>query len=74
MVNYRKYKGPKEKQEFLFSGDVITLRHAETGGLLCNDQEISSKEVHDPCYVRIYKGKSEPEKLKSDNLFEVELH
>lgn len=73
VVNYRQLKFPEERDRFIFSGDVISLKHAETGGLLCYD-EYSKKRLGDPAYVRIYKGTEQTDAITTNNLFLIEMH
>lgn len=58
---------------FIFSGDVVRLKHAETSGYLCHDDQ-SKKKVGDPVYVRIFKGTDEGDVHTTNNLFEIEAH
>lgn len=61
-------------ENFVYSGDVIYLRHAETSGALCQDEHSQDKgRIGDPVYVRIYKG-NENDKVTTNCLFEIELH
>jgi len=73
VISYRQIKDKKDAKNFLFSGEVITLKHAETGGILCYD-DLSNKKHGDPVYVRIYKGLDAKESITTNCLFEVEVH
>mmetsp|Transcript_11844 Transcript_11844/g.18232 ORF Transcript_11844/g.18232 Transcript_11844/m.18232 type:complete len:136 (-) Transcript_11844:278-685(-) len=73
VVYYRHIKMEKERDKFIFSGDVILLKHAETNGCLCYDEQ-SAKRPGDPTYVRIYKGSEENDIITTNNLFEIEMH
>lgn len=68
VICYRQVQQPKHINKFIFSGDVITLKHAETNGYLCYD-EFSASRVGDPVYVRVYKGQDPDNTLTSHNLF-----
>ena len=70
IINYRQYKSKNEYKRLLFSGDVISLKHAETAGLLCYDEQ-SEKRKGEPLYVRIFKGNDEMENLTTHSLFEI---
>ena len=73
VINYRQIKNYKENLRFIFSGEVICLKHAETGGFLSHD-EFSAKKRMDPAYVRIYKGTNENDSITTNNLFSIEVH
>ena len=73
VINYRQYKGESEIKRLLFSGDVVSLKHAETAGLLCYDEQ-SEKRKGNPLYVRIFKGSDEMENLTTHSLFEIQIH
>lgn len=69
VISYRQEKNRLDSNKhFIFSGQVITLWHAETGGVLCYD-ELSSKKKGNPCYVRIFKGLDEADKITTNCLF-----
>ena len=72
VVNYRQQK-PKDVNKFIYSGDVIRLKHAETGGYLCYD-DLSKKKPGNPAYVRIFKGQDLNDQKTTNNLFEIEAH
>lgn len=55
VISYRQIKNNQDFIRYLYVRNVITLTHAETGGILCYD-ELSAKRVGNPCYVRIFKG------------------
>lgn len=57
-------------KRLLFSGDIVSLKHAETAGLLTFDEQ-SEKRRGEPLYVRIFKGNDEMENLTTHSLFEV---
>ena len=57
----------------MFSGEVITLRHAETSGIMCYD-ELSHAKPGDPAYIREYKGTDDDMKITTNCLFEIEVH
>lgn len=63
----------KHKIKFLFSGDVILMKHAETNGYLCYDEQ-SHTRAGDPAYVRIYKGNEMSNDITAHNLFAIETH
>lgn len=73
VINYRQYKSQNEHLRLLYSGDVISLKHAETAGLLCYDEQ-SEKRPGNPVYVRIFKGQEVMENLTTHSLFEVQIH
>jgi len=74
VINYRQIRHAAERRRFLFSGDVISLKHAETAGLMCHDDQ-SYKKRGEPVYVRIYKGNdAETENLTTHSLFEITIH
>ena len=66
-------KSDNEVKKYLFSGDVIMLKHAETAGYLCFDDQ-SAKRAGEPMYVRIYKGSDDSDIVTTNNLFEIEQH
>ena len=72
VINFRQ-ENPEEVSKLIYSGDVIRLKHAETNGFLCFD-EISINRTNKKCYVRIYKGNDEDDKITTNNLFEIEAH
>lgn len=58
VMNYRQVETDETAMDkFIFSGDVISLKHAETTGRLCYD-EISHKK-NGSIFARIYKGQDE---------------
>lgn len=73
LINYRQIKSEKEAQQFILSGEVICLKHAETSGMLCYDEN-SKKRNGKPAYVRMYKGQDETDKITSNCMFEIEMH
>lgn len=72
LINYRQAK-PSDNLKYIYSGDVIRLKHAETNGYLCFD-DISMKKTKNTCYVRIYKGVDANDRTTTNNLFEIEAH
>lgn len=70
MLNHRQVVyDPVEANKIVFSGDVITLKHAESAGYVCYDDMSLKKE--DQVYVRMYKGLDESERITTNCLFEV---
>lgn len=59
--------------KLIFSGQVITLTHAETGGALCFD-EMSYKKPGCPIFARIFKGFDDSDKITTNCLFSIEIH
>lgn len=57
----------------LHGGDVIRLKHAESGGYICVDDELRAPNGERKAYIRIYKGEDDLEFLTSNSLFEIEL-
>ena len=37
VIYYRSLKSDKERDKYIYSGDVIIMKHAETNGCLCHD-------------------------------------
>ena len=72
LINYRQAK-PQDIPKYIYSGDIIRLKHAETNGFLCFD-DISVKKPAKHVYVRIYKGTDMLDKTTTNNLFEIEAH
>lgn len=72
VINYRQQQ-PKDLPKFIFSGDILRLKHAETQGYLAFD-DISLKKPAKNAYVRIYKGQDENDIHTVNNLFEIEAH
>lgn len=72
MVTYRQFTRYQRKN-FIFSGDLVRLKHAETAGYLCHD-DVSKEQDGEPIYVRVYKGQDEQDRFTTNNLFEIELH
>lgn len=72
VLNYRQLSTPKELERTIYSGDVIALRHAESGGRVCHDDQSVKRE--DQVYVRIYKAGDDSENLTTNNLFEVQQY
>jgi hypothetical protein len=62
-----------DPNKYIYSGNIVRLKHAETAGYLCYDEN-SSKENGYPCYVRIYKGQDDNDRLTTNSLFEIERH
>jgi hypothetical protein len=54
VVPYRQFTR-LQRQKFIFSGDLVRLKHAETAGYLCHD-DMNQDQPGDPVYVRVYKG------------------
>jgi len=73
VINFRQMKSEKEENQFLFAQDVIYLKHGETSGILCHDEQ-SAKRIGEPAYVRIYKGNDDADIITTNNLFEIEIH
>lgn len=73
VISYKQINSSKDNERFIFSQDVICLKHGETQGLLSHD-DLSTKRDGDPAYVRIYKGVDESDKYTTHNLFEIEFH
>ena len=74
VLSYRQsMKDQREVHNFLQSGEVITIRHAETSGILCYD-ELSHARLGDPAYVREYRGTESDMKVTTNCLFEIEIH
>jgi hypothetical protein len=72
VVCYRQYKHQFESQ-FIFSGEVISLKHAESSGYLCFD-ESSLKFPGKQAFLRSYKGQDESDIISTNSLFEIEYH
>lgn len=45
----------KDPQNYIFSGDIVRLKHAETTGYLSHDEESRSLNG-EAAYVRIFRG------------------
>lgn len=60
IIPYRQFTNPKESF-LLHGGDVIRLKHAESGGYICVDDELKSPNGERKAYVRIYKGEDDLE-------------
>ena len=74
VIPYRQIAHLADFDNYVYSGDVIYLRHAETSGALCQDEHSRGpNRVGDPVYVRIYKG-NENDKVTTNCLFEIEIH
>lgn len=76
---YREFtKKLSERPRILYSGQVIRLKHAESGGFICIDDECKVPLTTEPQgYLRIYTGSSnrdnDDEAMTSNQLFQVEL-
>lgn len=73
VLSYRQVHHPNDIKNYIFSGNVIRMKHAETSGFLCYD-EISTRKPGKNVYVRIYKGMDENDKYTTNNLFYIEKH
>ena len=75
VIPYRQINLLSDFTQFVYSGDVIYLKHAETSGIICQDEQSQSKAIgtEDPVYVRIYKG-NDNDVVTTNCLFEIELH
>jgi len=64
----------KPKESFLIhGGDVVRLKHAESGGYICVDDEFKAANGERKAYIRIFKGEDDMEQLSTNCLFEIEL-
>ena len=56
---------------YIHGGDIIRIKHAESGGYLTIDENSAEKVGLQEAYVRIYKGQSAEENMTANQLFEV---
>ena len=65
----------KEGDKYIHSGDVIRLKHAESGGYLTYD-DFSENDTFQgrPCYIRAYRGTNPADAKTTNSLFEIEAH
>lgn len=61
IVAYRQQEELILEDFFLHGGDVIRLRHSETGGFITIDGQCKKKNKILEAYVRVYKGTEEEE-------------
>lgn len=61
----------------MFSGNVIHLKHAESGGFICIDDEAKLNTGEPQAYLRIYTGaqtgEDAEEQMSTNSLFEIEI-
>jgi hypothetical protein len=57
----------------LHGGDVIRLRHSETGAFITIDDLSKEKNHQQEAYLRIYKGSVNEEAFTTNQLFEIEM-
>ena len=73
-MNFRQDK-LKEGEKYIHSGDVIRLKHAESGGYLTYDSMSENPNIPGrPCYIRSYRGSDQADIVTTNSLFEIESH
>jgi len=72
ILAYR-HSQPHAIEEFLLhGGDVVRIKHAESGGYITVDEGSQEKNGMKEAYVRVYKGSDASEIMTSNQLFEIE--
>lgn len=61
----------------IYAGNVIRLKHAESGGFICVDDEGKLSTGEQQAYLRVYTGpmtgEDADEQLSTNQLFELDL-
>lgn len=76
---YRQYVSELQSRlRLIYAGQVIRLKHAESGGYVCVDDEGRIPTTNEPqAYLRIYNGsqtgENSDEQTSTNSLFEVEI-
>ena len=71
--SYRQTEKATLADFYLHGGDVVRLRHAESGGYITVDDQSKLRNGLQEAYVRVYKGNDESEETTTNQLFEVEM-
>lgn len=74
---YRQFYEEKITNRLVFGGSVVRLKHAESGGYICIDDEGKLPTGELQAYLRIYTGSSTgenaDEQVSTNSLFEIEI-
>lgn len=74
---YRQYEDEKISSRMIYGGSVLRLKHAESGGYICIDDDSKTADGQYSPYLRIYIGSQigddAEEQLNSNSLFEIEI-
>ena len=77
VIPYRQFLDDKYAARLIFGGSVIRLKHAESGGYICIDDEGKLPTGDQQAYLRIYTGpqtgEDADEQVSTNSLFEVEI-
>lgn len=64
----------RTSNSFLKGGDIVRIRHTELNGYITADGDTKSDERYDRCFVRVYTGPQDLERISSNSQFEVECN
>ena len=64
-----KFSSERSDEFSLYGHDMITIKHSETGGLVCAQFPYNSPSQE--LYSRIYKGEEEEKTIPGEALFEI---
>jgi hypothetical protein len=56
----------------LHGGDIIRIKHAESGGFLTVDDSKAKEGTQVEAFVRIYSGEDDLEQFTTNQMFEIE--
>lgn len=71
---YRQFQDERLTGRLIFAGNVIRLKHAESGGFICIDDDGKLSTGETQAYLRIYSGpqtgEDADEQMSTNSLFE----
>ena len=67
---FRHCNTPQKEEFYLHGGDVVRIKHAESGGYLTVDENRGDGNYE--AYIRNYRGADETEQFSTNQMFEIE--